>query len=217
MSKRLRVNCEATPSHSVGSAVLPEEVSLTPTSQPPQRLHQLESGTTTETALAFFDSLPPLEVATMIGSWRGKGVETGHPIDGLLERFGWYGKRFTGPDGAHPLMFEQTKGRVFSVNPAMIPVGFVIRHADVFRHPLAGWLFRAFRVVLQTDQPKARLRMTEYRGVVSATMIYNSLPINDIFRKVDDDTVLGVMDVRFTPRPFFFVLRREVGPGAAEG
>jgi hypothetical protein len=118
--------------------VLPEEVSLTPTSQPLQRLHQLESGTTTETALAFFDSLPPLEVATMIGSWRGKGVETGHPIDGLLERFGWHGKRFTGPDGAHPLIFEQTKGRVFSVNPAMIPVGFVIRHADVFRHPLAG-------------------------------------------------------------------------------
>ena len=51
--------------------------------------------------------------------------------------------------------------------------------------------------------------MTEYRGVVSATMIYDSLPINDIFRKVDDDTVLGVMDLRFTPQPFFFILRRE--------
>jgi hypothetical protein len=48
----------------------------------------------------------------MIGSWRGKGVETGHPIDGLLKRFGWHGKRFTGPDGAHPLIFKQTKGRV---------------------------------------------------------------------------------------------------------
>ena len=65
--------------------------------------------------------------------------------------------------------------------------------------------------MLQTEEPKARLRMTEYRGVVSATMIYDSLPINDIFRKVDDDTVLGVMDLRFTPQPFFFVLRRE-GP-----
>ena len=52
-------------------------------------------------------------------------------------------------------------------------------------------------------------RMTEYRGVVSATMIYDSLPINDIFRKVDDDTVLGVMDLRFTPQPFFFILLRE--------
>ena len=44
--------------------------------------------------------------------------------------------------------------------------------------------------------------MTEYRGVVSATMIYDSLPIIDIFRKVDDDTVLGAMDLRFTPQPF---------------
>ena len=182
---------------------------MTPTSQPAQRLHQLESGTTTEAALAFFDSLLPVEVATMIGSWWGKGMKTGHPMDGLLERFGWHGKRFTGPDGAHPLVFEQMKGGVFSVNPAMIPVGFVIRHADLFRHPMAGRFFRAFGGVLRTNQPKARLRMTEYRGVVSATMIYDSLPINDIFRKVDDDTILGVMDLRFTPQPFFFVLRRE--------
>jgi hypothetical protein len=189
---------------------------LTPTPQPAEQLHQLESGTTTEAALAFFDSLPPLDMATMIGSWRGKGVQTGHPMDGLLERFGWHGKRFTGPDGAHPLVFEQTKGGVFSVNPAMIPVGFVIRHADLFRHPLASRLFRAFGFVLRTDRPKARLRMTEYRGVVSTTMIYDSLPINDIFRKVDDDTVLGVMDLRLTSQPFFFVLRREGQPRHAQ-
>ena len=138
----------------------------------------------------------------MIGSWRGKGVETGHPIDGLLERFGWHGKRFTGPDGAHPLVFEQTNGGVFSVNPAMIPVGFVLRHADLFRHPLARRLFRAFGVVLRTDQPKARLRMTEYRGVVSATMIYDSLPINDICRKVDDDTVWARWTCVSLPSPF---------------
>ena len=80
----------------------------------------------------------------------------------------------------------------------------------------AGRPALSFRVVVQTDQPKARLRMTAYRGVVSATMIYDSLPINDIFRKVDDDTVLGVMDVRFTPHPFIFILRREVEPGTAE-
>jgi hypothetical protein len=40
-------------------------------------------------------------------------------------------------------------------------------------------------------------------------MIYDSLPINDVFRKVDDDTVLGAMDLRFTPQPFFFILTRE--------
>ena len=131
---------------------------MTPASQPPHRLRPLESGTTTEAALAFFDSLSPVEIATMIGAWRGRGVETGHPIDGLLERFGWHGKRFTGPDGAHPLVFDQVRGGVFSVNPAMIPIGFVIRHADLFRHPLAGRLFRVFSVMLRPDEPKAQRR-----------------------------------------------------------
>jgi len=51
--------------------------------------------------------------------------------------------------------------------------------------------------------------MTEYRGVVSATMIYEALPINDLFRRVDRDTVIGAMDMRGHAAPFLFVLRRE--------
>ncbi|MFP4445899.1 MAG: DUF4334 domain-containing protein [Desulfosudaceae bacterium] len=39
--------------------------------------------------------------------------------------------------------------------------------------------------------------------------MYDQLPINDIFRKVDADTVLGAMDMKGSSRPFFFVLRRE--------
>jgi hypothetical protein len=57
MSKRLR-DVRPPPRHSVGSAVLPEEVRLIPTSQPAQPLHQLESGTATEAALAFFAHCP---------------------------------------------------------------------------------------------------------------------------------------------------------------
>jgi hypothetical protein len=49
----------------------------------------------------------------------------------------------------------------------------------------------------------------EYRHQVTATMIYDQLPINDSFRKIDDDTVVGVMDFKDVPQPFFFVLRRE--------
>jgi hypothetical protein len=90
--------------------VLPKEASLTPISQPAQRLHQLESGTTTEAALAFFDSLPPVEVATMMGSWRGKGVETGHPMDGLLERFGWHGNDL--PDPMAPTRWYSNRRKV---------------------------------------------------------------------------------------------------------
>jgi hypothetical protein len=35
------------------------------------------------------------------------------------------------------------------------------------------------------------------------------LPINDHFRRVDADTVIGVMDFRSIDRPFLFVLRHE--------
>jgi len=39
-------------------------------------------------------------------------------------------------------------------------------------------------------------------------MIYDYLPINDSFRKVDDNTVLGIMDFKNSHQPFFFVLKR---------
>ena len=49
----------------------------------------------------------------------------------------------------------------------------------------------------------------QYRGKCSATMIYDSVPINDVFRKIDSDTVLGLMDLKGMRAPFFFLLQRE--------
>ena len=40
-------------------------------------------------------------------------------------------------------------------------------------------------------------------------MIYDDQPIVDVFRRIDDDTLLGVMDLRGMPEPFFFVLERD--------
>lgn len=74
-------------------------------------------------------------------------------------------------------------------------------------------LVGAAALIAGTKEPKARLRMTEYRGVVSATMIYDALPIHDVFRRVDDETVIGAMDLRGHDRPYFFFLRREERPG----
>ncbi len=62
--------------------------------------------------------------------------------------------------------------------------------------------------LLSTERSQARLRMMEYRGKVSATMIYDYLPINDSFRKINEDTVLGIMDFKGISQPFFFVLKR---------
>ena len=54
----------------------------------------------------------------------------------------------------------------------------------------------------------ARLRMVEFRGVVTATMIYDRHPILDHFRRVSREIVLGVMDTKGDDAPLFFFLRR---------
>ena len=53
------------------------------------------------------------------------------------------------------------------------------------------------------------LREVTHRGVVTAAMVYDSLPIIDVFRRVDDDVRLGAMDMRGLPFPYLFVLRRD--------
>ena len=50
----------------------------------------------------------------------------------------------------------------------------------------------------------ARMREISFRGKVSTSMIYNYLPIIDHFRKVDDNTLLGVMDVKGEITLYFY-------------
>jgi hypothetical protein len=38
-------------------------------------LHRLEAGTTTEEALSFFDSLPPVRVEEILGTWHGSELK----------------------------------------------------------------------------------------------------------------------------------------------
>ncbi len=173
-------------------------------------LAALERGATPSEALAFFDSLPPMPAGAMIGAWKGSGLRTGHPLDGLLEVFGWHGKRFESPEAVHPLIFGKP-GALFSVDPAYAPIGLIEHCAKIVKSPAVAPIARGALEFFRTDKPKARLRMTEFRGAATATMIYDALPIHDIFRKVDADTALGLMDRRGDKAPayFFFVLRRE--------
>lgn len=53
--------------------------------------------------------------------------------------------------------------------------------------------------------------MIEYRGKDTATMVHNTKPINDHFVKIDDNTVLGIMDKKGDSKncPYAFVLMRD--------
>jgi hypothetical protein len=166
-------------------------------------------GTTTDAALTFFDGCPPVRVEEMTGRWRGSGLPTGSPLDGLLESYGWYGKEFVDAETVHPLLFADRAGRPRPVDPALVPVAVLRDHTAVAHHPLARAAFGAVRPLLVTRKPKARLRAVEHRGVVTAAMVYDALPIVDVFRRVSAGTVLGLMDLRGLTAPFFFVLRRD--------
>ena len=71
--------------------------------------------------------------------------------------------------------------------------------------------FTATLPLLRTREPRARLRRVEHRGVLSTAMIYDGLPVLDLFRAAGPATLLGLMDTRGMPQPFFFLLERESG------
>jgi len=163
--------------------------------------------TTTETALQLFDALDSVSLDFMLGSWQGSVISTDHPMDGLLESSNWYGKEFVDTENVHPLLFLDSQGKVFKVAPNPTAMNWVLKLPILKNNSLKPLLMLA-NSLLKTETSQARLRMMEYRGKVSATMIYDYLPINDSFRKVDDNTVFGIMDFKNSPQPFFFVLRR---------
>ena len=172
-------------------------------------LDQHGDGVDPDDALAYFDSLPAVEPAEMLGRWRGTGLPTGSPLDGLLETYGWYGKEFLDDETVHPLLFSDRSGRPRPVDPSLLPITALRDYAGF----LQLWPLRAvlggMRPLFYTGKPKARLRTVTHRGVVTAAMVYDSMPIIDVFRRVDEDVRLGAMDMRGLPSPFLFVLRRD--------
>lgn len=157
---------------------------------------------TADEAIAWFDSLPAVRAGDVRGRYRGRELVTGHPMEGKLAAAGWYGKQFDDADRVHPLLFEDARGNVMPIDPKKLP--FVMAGQK-----LPAWLASAGRHLLRavaTDKPRARLRELEHRGVVTAAMIYDHLPIIDVFRRIDETTLLGWMDLRRQKQPYFFTL-----------
>lgn len=166
-------------------------------------------------ALAWFDALAAVEAEEMLGAWAGRGFPTGHPLDGVLEACQWHGKRFDAIDEAHPLVFRGRGGGLVQVRPAWVfPAVPLVLRFPALKSPQLGRLAAWMLPLLATRRARARLRMLRFRGVVSAAMLYDELPIADVFRRIDDDNVLGLMDLKGMPQPFFFLLQRE---GSAAG
>jgi hypothetical protein len=125
----------------------------------------------------FFDQLPAVEEAFMLGEWRGGCFNSSHPGEAMLGKVKWRGKRFESRNNVSPMLCENENG-------------------EVVASPILG---------------SAQLREVVYRGVCTATMIYDTQPILDHFRKIDDNTVLGAMDRKGDAAPLYFYLQRFSG------
>ena len=170
--------------------------------------------TTTPEATEFFDAAAAVEPEFMLGTWHGDEMPTDHPLDGMLAASGWWGKQFVDTETVHPLLFPKDGGTaLWALNPMLAFGGLgLATKIPLVRNLSLVQPISTLRPALQTRAPKARLRTTRYRGVDSATMIYDNLPINDVFRRVPGtavDTLIGAMDYRGAKRPYFFVLQRD--------
>jgi hypothetical protein len=151
----------------------------------------------------------------LLGRWRGSSFASGHPLDGLLETYHWHGKAFRGPEDVDPLLFRTAAGKVVALRAVMPDPRWLERWPWLRRRWVASLVQRLLLPLLTTQAPQARLRVVQHRGVATAAMLYDRLPIVDVFRRLDATTLLGLMDARGIPQPFFFLLQRE--PGAEEG
>lgn len=173
-----------------------------------QKLKQaLAKVMTQEDAFSFFDELETVELSMMQGLWKGKELRAGHPMEGLLGACKWYGKKFNNAESVHPLVFETGTHKLYFGNPRLLPLN---AHYEKIPKSIISIFFSIVHSLISTKKSKARLRMVKYRGKVSASMLYDQLAIIDIFRKIDENTVIGVMDFKqsLSSKSYFFVLER---------
>lgn len=110
----------------------------------------------------------------ILGEWKGGEFRTGHPLDGMLDEAGWYGKTFTSVHDAKPLMCRNEAGELYSNR--------------------------------ELGQGEASLWTVEFRGEPTATMVYDGRPVFDHFKRVDDATLMGIMNAKGVPAegPFYY-------------
>lgn len=156
-------------------------------------------------ALEVFDNLEVASIDFMLDRWKGYEIETNHQMDGLLVPSGWYGKLFLSSEEVHPLLFySNNKTELYTVNPLLIPMKMKFPKSE-----RVGTLMKLAKPFLQTRKSTARLRMIKYRDKVSATMCYDEKAILDHFGRIDDNRVMGVMDLKGWPEPYIFILERD--------
>lgn len=166
----------------------------------------------------WFQSLEAVHPVEMLGLWKGVGIPSGHPLDGVLENLGWFGKRFHADMRVDALLFQWRPGRLVAIDPRYVPIRLVINLAPLGRTGLARNMFLHLRKAFRAKGTTASIMLQTFEQVASAAMVYDKQPIVDHFRRVSDDELVGMMCVHDDQRRYFFKLRQvSSGNHALEG
>ncbi|TDD84479.1 DUF4334 domain-containing protein [Actinomadura rubrisoli] len=124
-------------------------------------------------------------------------------IEDILGR--WKGSVFaTGHPGTRQLQESRWYGKTFRS---------VLDAKPLIRYDGNGALYSD----TTTANGEASLWMVEFRGEVTATMVYDGIPVFDHFKRVDDDTLFGIMNGKgdlldADGHPLYFILSTRDDP-----
>ncbi|MFB6554834.1 DUF4334 domain-containing protein [Streptomyces sp. NPDC056405] len=148
---------------------------------------------------ALRETKSPVDAAELDGVWAGLG--TVRPEEILGE---WKGGEF---DTGHPLNGELAKagwyGKTFTSVHDAKPLICWDSEGELYSNQELG-------------KGEASLWTVEFRGESTATMVYDGRPVLDHFKRVDDTTLMGIMNAKGVPAdgPFYyFFLERVAGAG----
>ncbi len=115
----------------------------------------------------------------------------------------WKGGEF---NTGHPLNGELAKvgwyGKTFAALDDVKPLMCRDENGELYSHRELG-------------KGEASLWVVEFRGESTATMVYDGQPVLDHFKRVDDTTLMGIMNAKGTPAdgPFYYFDLDRVAPG----
>ncbi|WP_183843110.1 GXWXG domain-containing protein [Rhizobium etli] len=166
---------------------------------------------------AWFSSLAPVQPNEMLGLWRGAGIPSDHPLDGVLENLGWFGKRFHADMRADALLFQWRADRLVAIEPGFFPIGLAIKAAPFGRTMVARSWFSYLQKALRARGTTASLALQTSGDGVTAAMCYDRQPIVDYFRRMNGQELAGMMCITGDARRYFFKLRRVDATTATAG
>lgn len=158
-------------------------------------------GSVTQADLAVaFDTLNPVSIDMLVGTWKVDPSYADTPGGKMLVESGWWGARFVDIETVDPLLYPRPDGNgVFAADLLAVLAVLSTGERDI----------SARRDEVETSTPIGRIRMVEYHGVLTATLVYDQVPVLDYLRAVDGDTIVAAVEHRgLVNQPDYALLRR---------